>query len=204
MNYYDLISPLYDLITHTFYRGPRQLLAGKMNYRPGQTVLVPGCGTGQGFEYIVPHIGPGGILVGIDLSEGMLRRAERRVRKHGWSNVRLLQGDLARLDEAFFRRHGLPLSYDRISAELVLTVVPEWQRVTDQLIALLARNGILGVLDWYRPRKDLLTRAVNMLARADSSRPVAGYLAGKLDDWQIHARFYGGNVWVGTGIEQLF
>jgi demethylmenaquinone methyltransferase/2-methoxy-6-polyprenyl-1,4-benzoquinol methylase len=60
--------------------------------RRGQRVLDVGCGTGLSFEAVEARIGPVGGLVGVELSREMLEQAERRVTRHGWSNVTLIEG----------------------------------------------------------------------------------------------------------------
>jgi demethylmenaquinone methyltransferase/2-methoxy-6-polyprenyl-1,4-benzoquinol methylase len=57
----------------------------------GQTVLDLGCGTGLAFPYIEERIGRQGRLIGIELSPEMLAEARRRVCKHGWENVELIE-----------------------------------------------------------------------------------------------------------------
>ena len=49
-----------------------------MHLRRGEIVLDVGCGTGLNFAPIADAIGPGGRLVGIDVSAGMLAHARRR------------------------------------------------------------------------------------------------------------------------------
>jgi demethylmenaquinone methyltransferase/2-methoxy-6-polyprenyl-1,4-benzoquinol methylase len=40
-------------------------------------------------------VGPGGRVTGVDFSDAMLNRARRRVLRHGWSSVELVQSDAA-------------------------------------------------------------------------------------------------------------
>lgn len=48
------------------------------NIRPGDRVLEPGCGAGRLTEVLARVVGPGGLVVACDLSEGMLSRAHLR------------------------------------------------------------------------------------------------------------------------------
>jgi SAM-dependent methyltransferase len=59
--------------------------------RTGDVVLDVGCGTGLNFAGLEEGIGAEGRLVGIDLSPDMLRGARRRVERHGWTNITLIE-----------------------------------------------------------------------------------------------------------------
>ncbi len=63
----------------------------RLELRAGDVVLDVGCGTGLSFPFIEGRIGPGGRLVGIDLSPDMLAKAAERVERHGWGNVVLIE-----------------------------------------------------------------------------------------------------------------
>lgn len=65
---------------------------------PGDRVLDVACGTGVAFGAIEERIGPGGELVGVDLTAAMLARARERVQAHGWSNVRLIESRVENAD----------------------------------------------------------------------------------------------------------
>lgn len=58
--------------------------------RRGATVLDVACGTGLSFAPLQAAVGAGGRIIGIEQSPEMLDLAQRRVRQHGWRNVRLL------------------------------------------------------------------------------------------------------------------
>lgn len=62
---------------------------------PGDTVVEFGCGTGANLPHLRDAVGSGGTVVGVDLTPGMLARADRRVARAGWRNVHLVQGDAA-------------------------------------------------------------------------------------------------------------
>lgn len=70
----------------------------------GDRVLDVGCGPGTNFELLRDAVGATGRVVGVDLSPGMVDRANERVDGHGWDNVEVVRGDATRLsltDERF-------------------------------------------------------------------------------------------------------
>jgi SAM-dependent methyltransferase len=68
------------------------------NIKPGQHVLEVAVGTGLAFEHVVME-NPNGRNVGIDISQGMLSKAERRLRKAGLSNYELSLGSALAIQE---------------------------------------------------------------------------------------------------------
>ncbi|KHK99442.1 hypothetical protein LK09_01935 [Microbacterium mangrovi] len=109
----------------------------------GDRVVDVACGTGLNFPLIEERIGPGGRIVGVDLTDAMLARARERVDAAGWANVRLVQGDAA--DFAF------PGGVDAIVSTYALTQVPGVGRVIAHGAAALAVGGRWVVLDLKVP-----------------------------------------------------
>ena len=79
-----------------------------MALQPGHRVLEIGCGTGRNFPFLRDAVGPSGQIYGVDLSAGMLAKAQELCTQQQWSNVELTQGDAAEyaapepLDAVFF------------------------------------------------------------------------------------------------------
>jgi demethylmenaquinone methyltransferase/2-methoxy-6-polyprenyl-1,4-benzoquinol methylase len=136
----------------------RAALAG-LNARPGDTVLDVGCGPGVNFPALRRRVGPGGRVVGVDYSRGMVERARRRVAREGWANVHVVRGDAT----------ALPLpagSVDRAYATLSLSAMSDLPGALDAVAETLAPGGRLAVFD-TRPFRTGLRRAVNpLLVRA--------------------------------------
>ena len=74
-----------------FARGTYREAVRRLELRPGQVVLDVACGTGLNFDGIEDGIGPGGRLIGLDLSPEMLALARKRVDAAGWQNVTLVE-----------------------------------------------------------------------------------------------------------------
>ncbi|QKW46983.1 class I SAM-dependent methyltransferase [Streptomyces microflavus] len=68
--------------------------AGLLGLRPGDAVLDAGCGTGRALPALRAVVGPGGTVLGADLTPTMLEEAARKGR--GESGT-LLRADVARL-----------------------------------------------------------------------------------------------------------
>jgi SAM-dependent methyltransferase len=64
----------------------------------GEVILDVGCGTGLNFAAIEGAIGPSGQLIGVELNPRMLDEARARIERHGWTNVQLVESDVAEAD----------------------------------------------------------------------------------------------------------
>lgn len=95
-------------------------------------VLEVACGTGRGTVRIANHIGPGGKLYAIDLTEAMLERARRKLTKLNLpGQVDLRLGDARKLpfpDETFDVVYNAYM-FDLIDAVEIPHVVSEFTRV---------------------------------------------------------------------------
>lgn len=95
---YDRLAGFYDvwgLLTESRARNRALQLA---NINTGEHVLEVAVGTGLAFVHVV-RANPGGRNVGIDISPGMLARAERRLRKAGLGNYELSVGSALTIKE---------------------------------------------------------------------------------------------------------
>jgi ubiquinone/menaquinone biosynthesis C-methylase UbiE len=79
---YDLIANLYYLLGFREWR-QRLLAVRELELKPGDTVVELGCGTGLNFGLFQKQIGPGGRIIGVDLSGEMLEQAARRTARQG-------------------------------------------------------------------------------------------------------------------------
>ena len=164
--HYDLTSRLYPVPGYP-QRDQRLRAVQALGLRPGDTVVDLACGTGLNFALLQRAVGPGGRIVGVDLTDAMLARAQDRVKANGWSNVSLGQADAAGFD--------FPAGAAAILSTYALTQVPEGAEVIAHGAAALAPGGRWAVLDLKVPG-----RTPAWLAQFGTAtvRPFAG-----IDQW---------------------
>jgi demethylmenaquinone methyltransferase/2-methoxy-6-polyprenyl-1,4-benzoquinol methylase len=140
--HYDITSRLYPV---PGYPGHAQRLRAirALGLRPGNLVVDVACGTGLNFPLLEDAIGPGGRIVGVDLTDAMLAHAERRIATNGWRNVSLVLADAAEFD--------FPTEVDAIVSTYALTQVPECAEVVAHGAAALSGGGRWVVLDLKVP-----------------------------------------------------
>jgi phosphatidylethanolamine/phosphatidyl-N-methylethanolamine N-methyltransferase len=123
-------APVYDLVFELVLRPGRKAAAAAADRLGGHVLDV---GVGTGLE--LPMFDRRTRLTGIDLSEPMLRRAQRRVRAKALGNVEgLVVMDAARL--AFPDAH-----FDAVVAPYVLTVVPDPRASLHELARVVRPGG---------------------------------------------------------------
>lgn len=96
---YNRIAPIYDMWAWLTESRARDRCLDLAAIRDGESVLEVAVGTGIAFEHIV-KANPTGRNEGVDLTEAMLARAERRIARLGVDNFRLAIGDAYALDSA--------------------------------------------------------------------------------------------------------
>ncbi|HKU56260.1 MAG TPA: methyltransferase domain-containing protein [Gaiellaceae bacterium] len=156
--HYDVASRLYPAPGYP-QRAQRRQAVKALGLRPGGTVVDVACGTGLNFPLLEEAIGPGGRIVGVDLTDAMLARAAERVEANGWSNVSLVQSDAAEFE--------FPSRVDAILSTYALTQVPGSAAVVANGAAALAEGGRMAVLDLKVPvdTPRWLTRAGTAVVR---------------------------------------
>lgn len=142
--HYDVTSRLYPTPGYP-QRSQRLHAVRALGLHAGARVVDMACGTGLNFSLIEEAIGPDGRIVGVDLTDAMLARAERRAEANGWSNVSLVQADAA----AF----GFPTEVDAILSTYALTQVPECALVIAHGASALSAGGRWVVLDLKIPER---------------------------------------------------
>jgi ubiquinone/menaquinone biosynthesis C-methylase UbiE len=168
---YNIWAPSYQL-ANPYLLGQlprmRRLAVGRLQLRPGDSVLEISCGTGANFPYLQEHIGPSGRLVGIDYTQAMLDEARRLVEERGWRNVELLHANAAELD--------LNEKFDGILWMLAASVVPGWQEALERAVAHLKPGGWLVMADarlsehWHARLFNWYANILGLGAAADISR----------------------------------
>ena len=140
--HYDATSRLYPVPGYPHWaQRPRAIQA--LGLRTGDSVIDIACGTGLNFPLIEELIGPDGRIVGVDLTDAMLARAQDRIEANGWSNVSLVNADAAEF--------GFPAEVNAILSTYALTQVPECAKVIAHGAAALSAGGRLVVLDVKAP-----------------------------------------------------
>jgi ubiquinone/menaquinone biosynthesis C-methylase UbiE len=140
--HYDTTSRLYPVPGYP-QRAQRLRAVQALGLRKGDSVVDIACGTGLNFALIEEVIGPDGRIVGVDLTDAMLARAQDRIETKGWSNISLVQADAAEFD--------FPTEVDAILSTYALSQVPECAQVVAHGAAALSEGGRWVVLDLKVP-----------------------------------------------------
>lgn len=127
-------APVYDLVFGAVFDVGRQaaITAAEEICGPaGGAILEVGVGTGIS----LPDYAPAHRLVGVDLSEPMLRKAHARVREYRLPNV----DALAVMDA---QRLALPDKiFDVVVAQYVITTVPDPEATLDEFVRVIRPGG---------------------------------------------------------------
>ncbi|MGQ0636961.1 MAG: class I SAM-dependent methyltransferase [Planctomycetaceae bacterium] len=128
----------------------RRLLSGReeliMRVASGRGVWVDlGAGTGANLEMAGPRVGEFERIYAVDLTRSLLDVARRRVERHGWHNVEIVQADA--------KTFAPPGPVDLVTFSYSLTMIDDWFRAVDRACEMLRPGGQIGVVDFFVARK---------------------------------------------------
>ncbi len=127
---YDSLSKTYDIWGKLAETRARNRALELADIKDGQTILEVAVGTGLGFYEIVRQ-NPNGINIGVDISRGMLQKADRRLGRLTAANYELKIGNAFHLEEETERFDLLVNSYmfDLIAFDEMDSILEEFRRV---------------------------------------------------------------------------
>lgn len=106
----------------------------------GETVLDLGSGTGLDCFLAAEKVGKTGKVIGVDMTEEMVKRARENAQKQGYSNVEFKIGDI----------ENLPVednSIDVIISNCVVNLVPDKPKVFREVYRALRKGGRMYISD---------------------------------------------------------
>jgi ubiquinone/menaquinone biosynthesis C-methylase UbiE len=109
----------------------------------GSRVVEIGCGPQGCLELLSNRVGPMGSVVGVELSDDAVQRAQSFLSERRLDNVEVRQGNAAET--------GLPReSFDLATARLVLVNIPEPEKIVAEMATLVRPGGVVALheADW--------------------------------------------------------
>lgn len=131
---YTLWAPHYDRVTH--FHAERRRSIGLLALRPGERLVIIGCGTGAD----LPFVPPGVEVLATDLTPAMLRQA--RVHSRPGIDFQTMDGMALDLPDGAF---------DAALLHMVLEVIPDPVRCLREAARVLRPGGRLAVFDKFLP-----------------------------------------------------
>ena len=208
MNWYDKLSNIYDFSLEKLYYKSRQRAVELLDLQSGQSIIDIACGTGANFKHIKATNLEIAVF-GTDFSEGMLHKAEVKIKKNNWKNITLFQADARYLTQTFIQSQtGKKPSFDRVICVLGLSVIPHWEMVLSKMLSLLKTGGRIVILDVYAEKRTTATWWVEKLAGADLDRKIWQTLKQNTTDFHLEypdVKEYkvGGKLFIASGIKNL-
>lgn len=137
---------VYDF-TRRYYLLGRDLLIRRLNPAAGDHVLEIGCGTGHNLVAAAQRYKDVQFL-GIDISREMLKSSDSAIAQANLqSRIRVAFADAADIDPSALFGHR---KFSRIFISYSLSMIPDWPRVLDGAVRLLADGGELHIVDFGR------------------------------------------------------
>jgi phosphatidylethanolamine/phosphatidyl-N-methylethanolamine N-methyltransferase len=135
---YTSYAGFYDRIFGRVFHEGRESAIRNLDVQPNEHILEVGVGTGLALPMYPRHCR----IVGIDLSEGMLAKAKERAEAHRLSHVRLHRMDAGAME---FDDN----SFDTVVAAYVVTAVPDYRTVVNEMIRVCRPGGRIIMLNHF-------------------------------------------------------
>ncbi|MGQ0811015.1 MAG: class I SAM-dependent methyltransferase [Nitrospiraceae bacterium] len=150
---YTSYAGVYDQIFGKVFHEGRESAIRHLNVQPNERVLEVGVGTGLALPMYPRHCQ----IVGIDLSIGMLDKAKKRANAHDLAHVQLFKMDAGAME---FQDD----SFDMVVAAYVVTAVPDYRRVVNEMIRVCRPGGRIVMLNHFSNGNKLIAAVEKVIS----------------------------------------
>lgn len=145
---YRRYARYYDLVFGLIFHPGRRTAIEHLHVRAGDRVLEVGVGTGLSLNMYPSNVK----VVGIDLSQDMLKHAEKRVAEDNLKNVEVLQMDAQQMTFP-------DSSFDAVVAMYVASVVPDPRKLVDEIYRVCKPGGRIVFLNHFQNKNKFIRKA---------------------------------------------
>jgi phosphatidylethanolamine/phosphatidyl-N-methylethanolamine N-methyltransferase len=150
---YSNYAGVYDQIFGRIFHESRESAVRRLKPQAGERILEVGVGTGLSLPLYPSHCA----VTGIDLSAGMLEKAQRRLRQYNLPHVRLLRMDAGSMEFP-------DDSFDTIMAAYVVTAVPDYRKVMTEMIRVCRPGGRIILLNHFSNGNKLIAAVEKVIS----------------------------------------
>jgi phosphatidylethanolamine/phosphatidyl-N-methylethanolamine N-methyltransferase len=161
---YTSYAGVYDHIFGKVFHEGRESAIRNLNVQPHEKILEVGIGTGLALPMYPRHCQ----IVGIDFSEGMLEKARQRAAEHQMSHVKLHRMDAGAMEFA-------DDSFDTVVAAYVVTAVPDYRKVVNEMIRVCRPGGRIIMLNHFSNGNKIIAAVEKVLS------PITKHLGWRTD-----------------------
>lgn len=138
---YDASSTHFDDKGLAFWDRYGSNTVARLGLREGARVLDVCCGTGGSALPAARAVGSEGVVLGVDISEPLLKLARRKAEREGLRNIEFRTGDMTNLD---LER----ASFDAVVIVFGIFFAPHMAKQSRALARLVRPGGVLAVTTW--------------------------------------------------------
>jgi phosphatidylethanolamine/phosphatidyl-N-methylethanolamine N-methyltransferase len=150
---YKIYAPAYDFVFDWIFRPGRDAAIRLLDIQRGDQILEVGIGTGLNVPFYPPHCR----IVGIDLSEEMLRKAQEKVTELVLGNVTLKAMDATVMDFG-------DDEFDSAVATYTISAVPDPVGVLREMRRVVKPGGNIVLLNHFRSQRPVVGRLEDLVA----------------------------------------
>ncbi|MBH0205561.1 MAG: methyltransferase domain-containing protein [Nitrospira sp.] len=161
---YTSYAGFYDRIFGKVFHEGRESVIRNLDVQPHEHILEVGVGTGLALPMYPRHCR----IVGIDFSEGMLAKAKEKAEAHRLDHVQLHRMDAGAME---FEDD----SFDTVVAAYVVTAVPDYRKVVNEMIRVCRPGGRIIMLNHFSNGNKVIAAVEKVLS------PITKHLGWRTD-----------------------